>query len=109
MTEGSGYARQENARAFSTAQPAASAEVAQRFDQYAQQSRFVNGRAFYQNGDHWVDGRVQQMANARRVQVKFNSDDYFNLMAQHREAAQWLSVARHVQFVLGDTVYEVVD
>jgi Ca-activated chloride channel family protein len=109
LTEGSGYARQENARAFSTAQPAASAEVAQRFDQYAQQSRFVNGRAFYQNGDHWVDGRVQQMANARRVRVKFNSDDYFNLMAQHREAAQWLSVARHVQFVLGDTVYEVVD
>jgi Ca-activated chloride channel family protein len=109
LSEGSGYARQENARAFSKAQPAAPAEVAQRFDQYTQQSRFVNGRAFYQNGDQWVDGRVQQQANARRVQLKFNSDEYFNLIAQHRDAAQWLSVARNVQFVLGDVVYEVVE
>lgn len=45
---GGGYVRQENARAFSAATAAPASEpVAKRFDQYVQQSRFVNGRAFY--------------------------------------------------------------
>jgi Ca-activated chloride channel family protein len=105
---GQGYARQENARAFADARPT-TGEVTERFDQYSQQTRYVNGRAFYQNGDQWVDSRVQQLPNARRVQVKFNSDEYFDLIARHREAAPWLSVARNVQFVLDDTVYEIVD
>ncbi|NQU09622.1 VWA domain-containing protein [bacterium] len=103
-----GKARQENARAFVAATPApASGEVARRFDQYAQQTRFVNGQAFYQNGDQWIDARVQHLPRARRVQVKFNSAAYFALLAKHPHAAPWLSVGRTLQVALNDIVYEI--
>jgi Ca-activated chloride channel family protein len=74
-----------------------------------QQTRFIRGRTFYQNGAQWVDALAQTQPNARKVQVRFNSDEYFALMRKHRDAAQWMSVGRKVQFLLEDTLYEIVD
>lgn len=84
-------------------------DAALRVQQYTQQSRFIRGRNFFQNGPQWIDAAVQKRPDARRVQVKFNSDDYFALAAKHPDVAAWLSVGRNVQFVLGDAVYEVAD
>ena len=75
----------------------------------SQQTRFIRGRTFYQNGTQWIDALVQSHPDARRVQVKFNSDEYFDLLRRHADAAQWLSVGTNVQLVLDDTVYEVVE
>lgn len=75
----------------------------------AQQTRFIRGRTFYQNGTLWVDAQVQSRSNVQPVQVKFNSDEYFALLHKHPDAAQWLSVGTHVQLVLNDTVYEIVE
>lgn len=75
----------------------------------AQQNRFIAGRTFYQNGNQWVDSNVQSRQDARKVQVQFNSKEYFALLNKHANAAQWLSVGRNVQVLLGDTVYEIVD
>ena len=97
-------------RALINATPVPAApEIAQRFDQYAQQTRFVNGRAFFQNGTQWIDANVPKLQNARHVPVKFSSDDYFALLAKYPQAAQWLSVGRNVQVALDDVVYEVAD
>lgn len=84
-------------------------QAAERLQQYTQQSRFVRGRNFFQNGEQWVDAEVQKRQSARRVQVKFNSDEYFALAKRHPDAAAWLSVGRNVQVFLGDEVYEVID
>lgn len=75
----------------------------------AQGQRFVGGRTFYQNGAQWVDAQVSQQARARRVQVKFNSAEYFELLRRHPSAPQWLSLGRSVTFVIGDIVYEVTE
>jgi len=75
----------------------------------SQQTRNIASRTFYQNGSQWIDSNVQQRQNARRVQVKFNTDEYFALMKKHVNASQWMSVGRNVQLVLDDTIYEVVD
>jgi Ca-activated chloride channel family protein len=74
-----------------------------------QQTRFVGGRAFYQNGDQWVDALAQTRPDARKIQVTFNSDEYFELMRKHGDAARWMSVGRNVQFLIGDILYEIVD
>jgi Ca-activated chloride channel family protein len=84
-------------------------QAAERLQQYTQQSRFVRGRNFFQNGEQWIDAEVQKRPNARRVPVKFNSDEYFALVKKHPDAAAWLSVGRNVQVVVGDEVYDVVD
>jgi Ca-activated chloride channel family protein len=85
------------------------AKAATRVAQYAQQQRFVHGRAFFQNGSQWIDSNVQAIPNARRVQVKFNSQEYFDLMARHPHALPWFAVGRNVQVALENTVYEVTE
>jgi Ca-activated chloride channel homolog len=74
----------------------------------SQQTRTIAGRTFYQNEKVWVDSSVQQQKQ-RPVQVKFNSDQYFGLMRQNVNAAQWLSVGRNVQVVVDNVTYEIVD
>ncbi|MBN1424527.1 VWA domain-containing protein [Candidatus Fermentibacteria bacterium] len=74
-----------------------------------QQNRYVAGRTFYQNGAQWIDASVQTTADARRIQVRIGSDEYFTLLKKHPNAAQWLSVGRNVQVLLDDTVYEVIE
>jgi len=73
----------------------------------SQQNRFVRGRTFYQNGRQWVDANAQAKADARRVQVKFGSDEYFDLTRRHPDAAQWLALGTNVQVLLDDTIYEI--
>jgi hypothetical protein len=74
---------------------------------YAQQVRFVKGRAFYQNGATWTDAAAQQQQNLKRKDVKFNSDEYFALLRDHPGAAPWLSLGNEVDVVLGDTLYVI--
>src|SRR5213075_793 len=74
---------------------------------YAQQARVVNGRAFYQNGKTWSDSTAQQNKSLKQKQVKFNSDEYFELVRNNRSAAQWLSLGSDVDVVIGDTLYQV--
>ncbi|MEW6250295.1 MAG: VIT and VWA domain-containing protein [Planctomycetota bacterium] len=75
----------------------------------AQQTRHVRGRTFYQNGTQWIDAEVPLRAQAAPVMVKFNSDEYFALLAKHPDAAQWLALGTNVQLVLAGTVYEVTE
>jgi Ca-activated chloride channel family protein len=75
----------------------------------AQQSRYISGRNFYQNGNQWIDASVQSQPGARVVQIKFNSPEYFDLMSKHPDMPQWLSVGRNVQVLFAGTIYEIVE
>ena len=96
----------ESSRGFVAAAPAARAE-SERITQYTQQSKFVNGRNFFQNGKQWIDTSAQNVTKRQRVQ--FNSDDYFNLLKKHPEAAPWMALGQNVLLALDDTVYEITD
>ncbi len=94
------------------AQPmsAPSGDSRERVAQYTQQTRFVNGRNFFQNQDQqWIDPGVQNLSNAKRVRVQFNSSDYFALAAKESRVLPWLAMGRNVQFVLDGTVYEIYE
>jgi len=83
-------------------------EAQVRSQQYNQQARFAGGRAFYQNGEQWIDAEVQKrLANVKRHRVQFNSEDYFSLLKREPEVAPWAALGKNVQFVLKDTVYEI--
>src|SRR5438045_9484986 len=58
----------ESLRGFAAA-IAAGTPAAGRLTQYTQQSRFVNGRAFFQNGNQWIDSSAQNTAQRQRVQL----------------------------------------
>ena len=96
----------ESLRGFAAAVPAVSPAAA-RVSRYTQQSRFVNGRAFFQNGNQWIDSNAQNTAKRQRVQ--FNSEEYFNLLTKHPEAGPWLALGQNVVLTLDDTVYEIAE
>jgi Ca-activated chloride channel homolog len=96
----------ESLRGFAVTAPAARAE-SDRLMQYTQQSKFVNGRAFFQNGKQWVDTNAQNATKRERVQ--FNSEAYFDLLKKHPEAAPWLALGQNVLLALDDTLYEITE
>src|SRR6476646_2214556 len=57
----------ESLRGFAAAAPA-DTPAAACVSQYTQQSRFVNGRAFFQNGKQWIDSNAQNTSKRHRVQ-----------------------------------------
>jgi len=96
----------ESLRGFAAAGPAGTPATA-RLNQYTQQSKFVNGRAFFQNGNQWIDSNAQN--NAKRQRIQFNSEDYFNLLTKHPEAGPWLALGQNVVLTLDGTVYEIAE
>jgi Ca-activated chloride channel family protein len=88
---------------------AAPVDVASQITQYTQQTRFVNGRNFFQNGNQWIDARVQKLPQAQKVRIQFNSQQYFDLLAKEPQVRPWLALGQNVQFALGEKVYEVYE
>ncbi|HSI35239.1 MAG: VIT domain-containing protein [Phycisphaerae bacterium] len=80
---------------------------AEKSQNYAEQARIVNGRAFYQNENVWNDSTAQSKKDLKTVQVKFGTDEYFDLLKKHPEAAQWLALGDNVDVVIGETLYQV--
>jgi Ca-activated chloride channel family protein len=93
---------------FNTVQ-APAADASSRVVQYTQRTKYVAGRAFFQNGNQWIDNNVSKQNEARSVRIKFGSDDYFALLTQHPEARPWLALGENVKVLLADTVYDIYD
>ncbi len=84
-------------------------ESKERLVAYAQQSQFVAGKSFFLNGQQWIDAAVQKQPNAKHVRIQFGSAEYFDLVAQKPQVSPWLALGQKVQFVLGDTVYDIYE
>jgi Ca-activated chloride channel family protein len=104
--------RSEARRGFAATAPTTGAAPAQQVDrvtQYTQQTQFVAGRSFYQNGTQWIDAGIQKLKDPKRVRIQFNSQEYFELIAKEPEARPWLALGQNVQFTLAGTVYEIYE
>jgi Ca-activated chloride channel family protein len=85
-------------------------EVQSKLAAVEQQTRWVNGKAFAQNGANWSDTTVQAVkADAKRNRVQFASKEYFDLLTDKPESAQWLALGNSVTFALNDEVYEIYE
>jgi Ca-activated chloride channel family protein len=95
----------------SPAMPSASSaeQAREKLVQYSQQSQFVNGRNFFQNGNQWLDSEVQNQQAAKHIRLQFNSQDYFDFMAKNQQALPWLALGRNVEFVLDSVIYEIYE
>ncbi|MCU0276511.1 MAG: VWA domain-containing protein [Acidobacteria bacterium] len=77
--------------------------------QLAQQTRVVQGQAFYFNNGSWVDARIQGRSRQRVQRIAFASAEYFSLLKKQPELAPVLAQGRNVRFVQGDQVVEIYD
>ena len=93
----------------STAAKSPSAQAREQLVQYSQQSQFVNGRNFFQNGSQWMDSEVQHNQAAKHARIQFNSQEYFDFVAKNKQALPWLALGQNVEFVLDGVVYEIYE
>ncbi len=91
---------------MATVPPAAGYKAAQR-NNYAQQVRVVNGRAFYQNGNVWTDSTAQLSRSLKQKRISFGGREYFDLLGRAPALASWLALGSDVDVVVGDTLYSI--
>ena len=70
-------------------------------------SCLVGGHHFVQKGDELIDEAARNRPDAKRVRVRFDSLEYFELLARYPKVFPAFRGARRVTLAEGDTVYEV--
>ncbi len=74
----------------------------------AQPLKHLGGRTFSWNGTQWIDAEVQRHPDAKRIQIVFGSDAYFDLVARHPAAAPWFAAGPAIQLWLEGNVFDIV-
>ena len=73
------------------------------------QVRNIQGRAIYQNGNVWVDSKLQEQKRERVKRIQFASAEYFSLLKREPQSSQFMALGRNVRFVLNNAVYEIFE
>ncbi|MFN8258852.1 MAG: VIT and VWA domain-containing protein [Bacteroidales bacterium] len=73
------------------------------------QVKNIQGRAVYQQNEEWIDLYVQNSKDQKVNRIKFASTEYFNLLNQYPETAQFLSLGQNVKFVYKKNQYEIYE
>jgi len=73
------------------------------------QNQNIAGKTFYQKGgDIWIDSEAQGLdGDSDAREIKFGSDEYFDLLAENAELTQWLSVGPDVDVVVNRQLIKV--
>jgi len=74
-----------------------------------QQVRNIQGRAIYQSGKFWVDSELQKQKTNNEKRIQFNSEEYFELLKDKPETAQFLALGKNVRFYFEKTFYEIYE
>lgn len=75
----------------------------------ARRTCLIHDQTFIQRGTEWVHPAVEKMPNARRVRVRFDSREYFELIIKHPRALPYLQGVRNVQLPFENTIYEIYE
>ena len=74
-----------------------------------QQVKNIQGRAVYQSGKFWVDSELQNQKVKNQKRIQFNSEEYFRLLKDKPETAQFLALGQNVRFYYDNTFYEIYE
>jgi hypothetical protein len=69
----------------------------------------IQGHHFVQRGKTWVDTEVEKVSRARRIRVRFDSLEFFELLIKYPKALPYVTTNRNVALALDDTVYEIYE
>ncbi len=78
-------------------------------DNIVNDNTIANGRAMYYQNNQMIDADVMTNTNLKKKEIKFGSDEYFELVNNDKVAKEYMSKSRNVQFVHNNQIYMVVD
>jgi Ca-activated chloride channel family protein len=71
-----------------------------------QQIKHIFGRAFFQNGEFWIDSQLQTAHFTKTKRIKIGSKEYIDLLNTFEKLAPVLALG-NVRFYFNDTFYEI--
>jgi hypothetical protein len=69
----------------------------------------IHGHHFVQRGNTWVDAEVEKMPEAKRIRVRFDSREFFELLIKYPKTLPYVTATRNVELALDNTVYEIYE
>ena len=69
----------------------------------------VGDRSFVQCGTELIDVGVAKISQPNHVRVRFDSRQYFELLARYPKTLPALKAARCVKIAVGNTIYEIYE
>ncbi|MFN0121952.1 MAG: VIT domain-containing protein [Blastocatellia bacterium] len=73
------------------------------------QRQNVAGKNFTQQNNIWVDDESQNAKNLKEVKIKFGSDEYFALLKNEPELANYLALGQQVTVVWKGQLYQITE
>ena len=86
----------------------AQAERNEPLDSYLTTVRTVDSKTFTLKDGVWVDTEFKEGAALPKVELKFGSDEFFNLLAKEPKLAEYFSLGQKVVVLYKGKVYRVV-
>lgn len=74
-----------------------------------QQVKNVQGRAFYNANNLWIDSKIQSKKYKSEIKIKFASKKYFNLLRRNPEVSSYMALGKNVKFILNNNYYEIYE
>jgi len=71
------------------------------------QVKNINGKALYNTGEYWVDAEIQYKNINKIKKIKFASKEYFELIKNQPETAQYLSLGKNIRFIQDSIIIEI--
>jgi Ca-activated chloride channel family protein len=73
------------------------------------QIKNIQGRAFYNSGNGWIDSQLQTQKGLSVIRIQFASSKYFELLQKNKTAGEILALGKNVQFVMNNQIYEIYE
>ncbi|MEW6130996.1 MAG: VIT domain-containing protein [Acidobacteriota bacterium] len=80
----------------------------ERLDDYISTVRTVGDKTFRLQNEIWMDTQYKDTANLPVVELKFGSDEFFNLIGKEPQLADYFSLGKKVTVIYKGKVYKVV-
>jgi Ca-activated chloride channel homolog len=77
-------------------------------ESYLTNIRTVGDKTFQLKGEEWVDTQLKDSSTLPRIEVRFASEEFFNLIAKEPKLADFFSLGKKVVVVFRGKVYKVV-
>lgn len=70
---------------------------------------FFSPLCFTRRSNQDVDDATPRMTEAQRVRIRFDSREFFDLLARYPKLLPYLAAGRNVELALGGRIYEVYE
>lgn len=70
--------------------------------------RTVGEKTFQLKNEEWIDTELKESASLPKVEVRFGSDEFFNLLAKEPKLAEYFSLGKKVSVIFKGKIYKVV-